>query len=110
MDAHKEVTAIKQAFFNIRSRETMEEVNAFVEAGNDPKEFSSVPDPEEADFKKMYTEFKEKRAEYLAAEEARRQENLAKKQAILDQIRSIAEDIDNVNVKFPEFQQLQQDF
>ncbi len=110
MDAHKEVTAIKQAFFNIRSRETMDEVNAFVEAGNDPKDFSSMPDEEEIEFKKMYTEFKEKRADYLAAEETRRQENLQKKQAILDQIRTIAEDIDNVNVKFPEFQQLQQDF
>ncbi len=110
MDAHKEVTAIKQAFFNIRSRETMEEVNAFVEAGNDPKDFSSIPDEEETEFKKMYAEFKEKRSEYLAAEEVRRQENLQKKQAILDQIRAIAEDIDNVNVKFSEFQQLQQDF
>lgn len=110
MDAHKEVTAIKQAFFNIRSRETMDEVNAFVEAGNDPKDFSSMPDEEETEFKKMYTEFKEKRADYLAAEEARRQENLQKKQTILDQIRAIAEDIDNVNVKFSEFQQLQQDF
>lgn len=110
MDAHKEVTAIKQAFFNIRSRETMDEVNAFVEAGNDPKDFSSMPDEEETEFKKMYTEFKEKRADYLAAEEARRQENLHKKQSILDQIRTIAEDIDNVNVKFSEFQQLQQDF
>lgn len=57
----------------------------------------------------MYAEFKEKRAAYLAAEEARRQENLNKKQAILDRIREIAEDIDNVNVKFSEFQQLQQD-
>lgn len=110
MDAHKEVTAIKQAFFNIRSRETMEEVSAFVEAGNDPKDFSSVPDEEESAFKQMYSEFKEKRAAYLAAEDARRQENLQKKQTILDQIRTIAEDIDNVNVRFPEFQQLQQDF
>lgn len=110
MDAHKEVTAIKQAFFNIRSRETMEEVNAFVEAGNDPKDFSSVPDEEESEFKGLYAAFKEKRADYLAAEETRRQENLVKKQEILDQIRTIAEDIDNVNIKFLEFQQLQQDF
>ena len=110
MDAHREVTAIKQAFFNIRSRESMEEVNAFVEAGNDPRDFSSVPDAGESEFKTMYAEFKEKRAAYLAAEEARRQENLNKKQAILDRIREIAEDIDNVNVKFSEFQQLQQDF
>ena len=110
MEAHKDVTAIKQAFYNIRSHETIEEVNAFVEAGNDPKEFSSVPDEEEGEFKKLYAEFKEKRAKYLAEEDVRREANLQKKQEILDKIRAIAEDIDNVNVKFPEFQQLQQDF
>lgn len=110
MEAHKDVTAIKQAFYNIRSHETMEEVNAFVEAGNDPREFSSVPDEEEAEFKKLLAEFKERRASYIAAEEAKRQENLAKKQEILDKIKEIANDIDNVNVKFSEFQQLQQDF
>lgn len=110
MDAHRDVTAIKQAFFNIRSKETLEEVNAFVEAGNDPKDFSSVIDEQEAEFKQLFAEFKEKRAAHLEAEEKRRAENLAKKQEILDKIRAIAEDIDNVNVKFPEFQQLQQDF
>lgn len=110
MEAHREVTAIKQAFFNIRSRETLEEVNAFVEAGNDPKDFSSVIDETESEFKQLYAEFKDKRAQYLAAEEARRAENLAKKQEILNNIRAIAEDIDNVNLKFPEFQKLQQDF
>lgn len=110
MDAHRDVTAIKQAFFNIRNKETMEEVNAFVEAGNDPKDFSSEIDEQEAQFKQLFAEFKEKRADYLDAEESRRAENLAKKQAILDNIRSIAEDIDNVNVKFAEFQKLQQDF
>ncbi len=110
MEAHKDVTAIKQAFYNIRSHESMEEVNAFVAARNDPREFSSVPDEEEAEFKKLYAEFKEKRAAYIAAEESRRQENLAKKQEILEKIREIAGDIDNVNVKFSEFQKLQQDF
>ena len=110
MEAHKEVTAIKQAFFNIRSRETMEEVNAFVEAGNDPRDFSSVPDEEETAFKQLYAEFKEKRAAYLEAEEKRREENLAKKREILERMRAIADDIDNINMKFPEFQQLQQDF
>lgn len=110
MEAHKEVTAIKQAFFNIRSRETMEEVNAFVEGGNDPRDFSSVPDEEETAFKQLYAEFKEKRAAYLEAEEKRREENLAKKREILERMRAIADDIDNINMKFPEFQQLQQDF
>ncbi len=110
MEAHKEVATVKQAFFNIRNKETLEEVNAYMEAGNAPESFSSAPDEAEAEFKKLYSEFKEKRAQYMAADEARRQENLGKKLAILEELRRISEDIDTVNVKFSDFQQLQQDF
>ena len=39
MEAHREVTALKQAFFNVKSRESMEALAAFVEAGNQPDAF-----------------------------------------------------------------------
>lgn len=110
MEAHKEVTAIKQAFFNLKSRENIELLDAYVEAGNDPATFSAQPDEVENELKSLYAEFKEHRAAYLAAEEARRADNLEKKQEILTRMEEIAGDIDNVNTKFPEFQQLQVDF
>lgn len=110
MDAHKEVSLIKQAFFNLRSKETMDEVNAFVENGGNPQDFSSEVDQAEVEFKNLYADFKSKRAEYLEAIEKTREENLRKKQDILNQLVAISEDIDNVNTRFPEFQQLQQDF
>lgn len=110
MEAHKEVTAIKQAFFNLKNRENIELLDAYVEAGNDPATFSAQPDEVENELKSLYAEFKERRAAYLAAEEARRADNLEKKQEILTRMEEIAGDIDNVNTKFPEFQQLQVDF
>ena len=110
MEAHKEVTAIKQAFFNLKSRENLEALNAFVEAGNDPAAFSADPDEVENEIKNLYSEFKERRAAYIAADEEKRNANLAKKQEILAKMQEIAGDIDNVNTKFPEFKQLQQDF
>ena len=110
MEAHKEVTAIKQAFFNLKSRENIELLDAYVEAGNDPATFSAQPDEVENELKSLYAEFKERRAAYLAAEEARRADNLEKKQETLTRMEEIAGDIDNVNTKFPEFQQLQVDF
>ncbi len=110
MEAHKEVTAIKQAFFNLKSRENIELLDAYVEAGNDPATFSAQPDEVENELKSLYAEFKERRAAYLAAEETRRADNLEKKQEILTRMEEIAGDIDNVNTKFPEFQQLQVDF
>lgn len=110
MEAHKEVSAIKQAFFNIKNRENMEELDAWVEAGHEPSTFSAQPDEVENELKTLYAEFKEKRAAFIAADEARRAENLEKKQEILTRMEEIAGDIDNVNTKFPEFQQLQSDF
>lgn len=110
LDAHREVSVMKQAFFNIRSNETLEEVNAFVEAGNAPQDFSSQPDELENEFKELYASFKSKRAAHLEAEEAKRLANLNRKREILASLRAISEDIDNINVKFPEFQQLQQEF
>lgn len=110
MEAHKDVATMKQVFFNIRSRENIEELNAFVEAGNSPEAFAAMPDPLEAEFKELYSSFKEKRQAYLLEDEKKREENLAKKRELLEKMNAIANDIDNVNVKFSEFQQLQQEF
>lgn len=110
MEAHREVTAIKQAFFNLKSRENMVLLDAYVEAGNDPATFSAQPDVVENELKSLYAEFKERRAAFIAADEARRAENLEKKQEILTRMEEIAGDIDNVNNRFSDFRQLQSDF
>lgn len=110
MEAHKEVAAMKQAFFNIRSRESLDELNAFIEAGNAPDAFAARPDALEGEFKELFAQFKERRQAYLQADEEMRKENLAKKLELLEKMNAIACDIDNVNVKFSEFQQMQQDF
>lgn len=110
MESHRDVTALKQAFFALRSRERLEELNAYIDEGNDPAAFAATPDELENEFNEYYATFKERRQAYLAADEARRLANLEKKQEILDKMREIAGDIDNVNVRFADFQQLQADF
>lgn len=110
LDAHKEVAAIKQTFYSIKSKESLDELNEFVEAGNDPANFSASADEYEQPFKDLYSRFKELRAAFLEEEEARKQRNLTEKREILSKLKAIATDIDNINLKFPEFQQLQADF
>lgn len=110
MEAHREVTLIKQAFFNIKTREANEQLQKFIDEGNNPSDFSAEPDLVENEFKQLYTDFKERRAAYLEADEARRAENLEKKKDIITRMEEIAGDIDNVNTKYPLFQQLQADF
>lgn len=110
MEAHKEVAAIKQVFYMIKTRETEEQMSAFVEAGNDPTVFIAEADEVETEFKELYSDFKNKRAAFIAAEDARRAENLEKKKEILTTMEEIAGDIDNVNTRFSDFQMLQQAF
>lgn len=108
--AHKEVSLIKQIFFNLRQKETEEELNKFIEAGNDPEAFTASPSEHEALFKELYNTFKEQRAAYLEAEENRRQENLAKKLGVIEAIKTLMEDVDNINRNYPRFVELQAEF
>lgn len=110
MQAHKEANLMKQAFFNIRKHETEEEMRAFVAAGNDIESFSATPDPQEEVFQELLSQFKERRAAYLQKEEDRRQENLALKLKAIEGIKTLMEDVDNINRNYTQFQKLQQDF
>ncbi|MDE7160973.1 MAG: DUF349 domain-containing protein [Muribaculaceae bacterium] len=110
MTAHRTVAAIKAAFYVVHNKEVYDRMTAFVEAGNSPDAFAAPADPVEAQFKDLLALFRDRRNAYLEADEQKRLENLAAKNAILDQLRVIAEDIDNVGVNFSKFHQLQQDF
>lgn len=110
MQAHREVAALKTAFYSRRNREQLEELSAYVAEGNAPETFAAQTSAEEVPFRDLLAKFKEGRAIFLEEEEKRMQQNLEKKQVIIDELRKITEDIDNVNLNFPRFQQLQQDF
>lgn len=110
LSANREVQQIKQRFYALKSAETDAELKAFVEAGNPVDAFAAMPDPLEAEFKEGLASFKERRSEFLAAEEERKTHNLELKNKIIEQIRSISEDMDNINLHFPKFKQLQLDF
>lgn len=110
MQAHKEVNLMKQAFFNLRKQETEAELIAFLDAGNQLEAFSATPSALEAEFQSLFSEFKEKRSQFLEKEENRRQENLALKIKAIEGIKELMEDVDNINRNYPKFQQYQQDF
>lgn len=110
MNAHKEVAALKQALFAIRQREINDELDKFVEEGNDPTAFSASVDALESESKDLIAKFKEMRTKYLEEEQLRLEKNLARKREILAEMQDIVEDADNVNMNFPKFQELQQEF
>lgn len=63
-----------------------------------------------ARFVQVIDMLKAKKAEWTAAEEARRAANLERKNEIIAQIIALAEDTDNVNRTFPRYKELQDEF
>lgn len=110
MQAHKEVAAIKSAFYAIRTKEVNAELMAYVDEGNDPTTFNGMVDEAETELKELMAKFRERRNAFLEEDEKRRADNLAKKNEILAKLKEITEDIDTVNTRYPDFQQLMQQF
>lgn len=110
MQRNKDVAAIKQAFHALHTRELERQAAEFAEAGNDPAAFIPQPDELEYQLKDLLAKFKEGRADFLAKEQVRLEENLKGKREVIDQLKSIAEDIDNINLHYPRFIELQTKF
>lgn len=105
-----DITQIKSAFFAIRKDEIAKEKEAFLAKGNEEAAFAVLDDADETRLKELFNELKVKRAEFNAAQDALRTENLDKKLKIIAEIDAIAADVDNVNRQYNHIQQLQQEF
>jgi len=109
-ERHKEVAVIKQAFYQLRNAELEDEAIRFAEQAAPGETFVSSTDPEEIRLKDLLGSFREMRNAYLAAEEERRMDNLAKKNEIIGRLKDIAADIDSINLHIPEVRRLQEEF
>lgn len=103
-------THIKLAFINLRKAEIEAEKAEFIANGNEEDAFVAREDADENKLKVILNQLKEKRAEYNSAQDALKQQNLERKQAIIAEIKSIAVDPDSVNKQYNKVQQLQQEF
>lgn len=108
--ARDNVLHLKQQYYNARHEETEREKQLFVEEGNNPDDFVAKDDPDEEKLKQILTIIKEKKAEYSMQLEAEQNENLEKKNGIVNEIIALSADTDNVNRLFPRFRELQTEF
>lgn len=109
-EVKEEVDELKQAYYKQKKLEIEEAKSAFVAAGNPESDFVPAPDELEETLKSLLSVFREKKAEYTASLEKRKEENLARKQQILDEMKAITADSDNINKQYTRFQELQQAF
>ncbi len=107
----EDVARLKQQFYQLRNDEIRAEREAFEAIeGNDPATFTPTPDPAEEKVKELLNVVKEKKAERRAAIEAVLQANYDRKKAIVEKLREMSADTDNVNRLFPNVREMQTEF
>ena len=102
-----ELDLIKQTFYRLRNAEVEQAKKEFEENGGDPESFVAPKDDFEVKFKELMSTIKERRNAQKNEEEQEKQNNLAKKLAIIDRMKELADSQDDTNHAYNEFKNLQ---
>lgn len=105
-----EIGRLKQQFYSLVNESMAVQRDEFIAAGNDPESFNPVPVAEEPEFKDLMAKVKEVKALYRERVEAEQLRNLERKNAIISELMSMADDTDNVNRHYPRAKELQVEF
>ena len=109
-EVKNDVESIKQAFYRNHRAEVENQKKLFLENGGVEEDFVPKPNELEETFKSLLKEFRDKKAEHLARVEKEKQDNLLKKQQILEKMKILADAKDDVSTHINEFRALQQEW
>ena len=105
-----EIDHLKTSFYRLHVAEREAQQKAYLEAGGEPEKYQVLPDEEEEAFKAAMAVIKEKRQKAFLEQEDLKQENLKKKEAIIEKIKTMATTPEEANSNFQEFKVLQQEW
>ena len=105
-----EVDHLKTSFYRLHLAEREAQQKAFLEAGGDPEKYQVLPDEEEEAFKIAMSVIKEKRQRAFLEQEELKQQNLKKKEIIIEKVKTMATTPEEANNNFQEFKALQQEW
>ena len=105
----QDVMAVKDQVDHLKTQFYTTSEEAAEPAEGEPAEEVAANDPIEEQFKELLAQYKAKRAEIAAAQAKEQADNLARKQAILDEMRQLAEgaDADGVMANLQRMRELQ---
>ena len=108
MSRGKEAESIKSAFYKLLGKLKGENAAEAPAEGEDAVASKNNPfDAVEQNFKALYSDYKKERAEFNRQQDAQREENLVKKQAIVEELKALVENNEDVSAQFPAFRELQ---
>ncbi|MCQ2177427.1 MAG: DUF349 domain-containing protein [Bacteroidales bacterium] len=96
----KEAESIKSAFYKLLLKLKGENPQ---EEGADANPFEQV----EENFKALYADYKKMRAEFNRQQDAQREENLKLKLKVIDDLKALVENQEDVSTSFPAFREIQ---
>lgn len=105
-----EISRLKMTFNTLRKQEVDAERAAFALTGAPEEEFTPTLDAAEQELIVVVNQLREKKSAWAEEREKALQENLVKKEAIIEAIEALAQDTDNVNRSFARFKELTQQF
>ena len=103
----QELDALKQAFYKIHKANVAAARAQFIENGGEPEAFLPTPNVLEDEFKAAMNAIKQKRTELQAELDRQKEENLQKKQEILERIKVLSATPEEANQAYKEFKELQ---
>ncbi len=106
----KDVDLLKQAFYKQQKTEYDKLKKEFVDGGGAEEEFAIEPDSLENMLKNLLTVFREKRALLVAEQEKNKEEVQSKRLTIIDKLKGLTENSDDINKQYTEFRKLQQEW
>ncbi len=98
---------LKQTYYHLHNTEAQAARDAFVAAGGAAEDFKPAPDPTEEEFKAELERVKELRAKEAADQEAQKQENLKRKQEIIEQIKEMSASPEEADKHYDDVKKLQ---
>lgn len=105
-----EIDHLKTTFYKLHFAEREKQQKEYLEAGGDPEKYQIVPDEDEEVFKAEMSVIKEKRQKALAEIEEEKQENLKRKEDIIEKIKAMSVSPEEANKSYNDFKTLQQEW
>ncbi len=104
----RDIEALKIAFYRLRRAEVEAARRAFIEAGGAESEFEPTADGAEVRLKDLFKEYRVRRDEFIAGQEAEQEANYRTKLGIIEELKELVNSDETLNHTFTKFRELQQ--
>ena len=106
----EEVDYLKTAFYKFHIAEREARLKEYIDGGGDPEQYQITPDSDEEAFKAEMGIIKEKRQKLFREQEQEKQDNLEKKLAIIEKIKTMITSPEEANKSYKDFKILQEEW